>query len=201
MHVQRTCLMYHAACTLLSFNHSNSRTHSWRFSTFCKMVHLYLVRWTTVKWSTNGVPKLYANYSTTAVSLTSTTLCPPGTAGCFLRGRINGSTIFGRRVIPLAVPNSAGPGRVFIRFLKWGKSLFVQKRFHGWPEIRSWLTWDLRFEISNTHPTSSWSLFDDAILTNHAGHFVVCFGVFERSFALKNVFYLLLEQKLYLIPA
>ena len=32
-HIIRTCMMYHAAWTLLSFNHSNGCTHSWRFST------------------------------------------------------------------------------------------------------------------------------------------------------------------------
>ena len=36
-HIIRTCLMYHAAWkTLLGFNHSNGRTHSWRFSTFVR---------------------------------------------------------------------------------------------------------------------------------------------------------------------
>ena len=36
VYIIRTCLMYHALAKL-SFNHSNCRTHSWRFSTFYRI--------------------------------------------------------------------------------------------------------------------------------------------------------------------
>ena len=41
--------MYHAACTLFSFNHSNGRTHSRRFSTFYEIYFgvMFLICYTT----------------------------------------------------------------------------------------------------------------------------------------------------------